>query len=88
MSYGLTEVETRAFEVLKPWLIENHGTIDLNQIQNNGQLVLAEKKAIMEIMLSLDTNDFIFDYWSFGTFIRIVLERLLDFGRLMLDSSV
>lgn len=87
MSYGITEVETRAFEMLKPWLIENHGTIDMNQIQNNGQLVRAEKKAIMAIMLSLDANEFIFDYWSFGTFIRIILERLLDFGRLMLDSQ-
>ena len=85
--YGITEVETRAFENLKAWLTENHGTIDMEAIQNNGQLVRAEKKAIMAILLSLDPNEYIFDYWSMGTFVRIILDRLLVFGRLLLESK-
>lgn len=85
--FGVTEVEVQCFLLLRPWLIENHGTLDMNAIENNGQLVRAEKKAIMAILLSLDSNEYIFDYWSMGTMIRILLQRLLDFGRLLVDSQ-
>lgn len=86
-TFGITDVEVQCFLLLRPWLIENHGTLDFNAIENNGQLVRAEKKAIMAILLSLDSNEYIFDYWSMGSMIRLILQRLLDFGRLLIDSQ-
>lgn len=84
--YGLTLFEETLFYGLIEWLCIQKG-LDYTNFSNQEHRVKAEKKAIMDILLSLN-DGYIYNHWSMGSQIRFLLKRVHDLGSLVLASTV
>ena len=93
--YYLSFVEEDIFtskDGLKDYLCaKNYG---LDYLEGSEVLVLdkyeticQENATIMKILLSLDLKAYIYDHYSMGTSIRLLLSRLMAFGDILLVSS-
>jgi len=70
---GITYLEYMTFEVLIKWLLQ-HQTDSSNECDL--------KRALMNILLSVDPNWYIYNLYTMGHSIRIILRRLCDFMEL------
>jgi hypothetical protein len=74
---GITYLEYMTFEVLVKWLLK-HQTSSINECDL--------KRALMNILLSVDPNWYIYNLYTMGHSIRIILRRLCDFMELQCSS--
>ena len=92
--YYLSVAEEEAFlseDGLKEYLCSkqygsNYREGDEVIVLDKYETICSDNASIMKILLSLDLKAYIYDYYSMGTSIRLLLTRLMSFGNILLVS--
>ena len=92
--YYLSLIEEQAFDSkngLKEWLCKTQYGLDYKEgdevyVLDKYETICEDNRVIMKILLSLDMKAYIYDYYSMGTAVRLLLSRLVSFGDILLNS--